>query len=291
MTYDHLSPRSRVVAGQGVAERIAYLNDLPYFPVKPLDQVENWLKDAISAHVGRPLKPITFLLTPSGMGAGTMINRVQAAFPASPQQDQRIHCYPAVVAHVPATASINEIGAEVCDFVGAPSHCIGGTSPNSTGWLKLLDQIGTRMLILKDMHALSCLSKTDRGRLLNFIRHATSRYELQVTLVGPPDLHPLVMNDPQLADRAQLIEVQPFKASDQALTSFLEAFLMWVPLRYTSDVCDDHSLRKLLVRRTNGTTRNMLDVLTRLGAFAIYSAEERITYDLWRDYFSRAEYD
>ena len=160
MTYDHLSPRSRVVAGQGVAERIAYLNDLPYFPVKPLDQVETWLKDAISAHVGRPLKPITFLLTPSGMGTGTMINRVQ-----------------------------------------------------------------------------------------------------------------------------------PFKASDSALTSFLEAFLKWCPLRHTSDLCDDHSLRKVLVRRTNGTTRNMLDVLTRLGAFAIYSAEERITYDLWRDYFSRAEYD
>lgn len=290
MTYEHLSPRSQVVAGQGVAERVEYLIELPYFPVKPLDQVETWLRDAISTHVDRPLKPITFLLAPNGMGASWMIDRVAEAFPAYLQQDQRISCHPAVVAHIPSNGSMREIGAEVCQFVGAPKHHIGGPGPHATGWLNLLGQIGTRMLLLKDMQSLSSLPKSRQGPVLNMIRNATSRYGLQVALVGPPELHPLVMNDPQLADRAQLIEIQPFKASDPALTVFLDAFQRWCPLRRTSDLCDDQSLRKALIRRTGGTTRNMLDVLTRLGAYAIYSAEERITYRVWREYFSRAEY-
>lgn len=219
-----------------------------------------------------------------------MIDRVAEAFPAYLQKDQRISCHPAVVAHFPSNGNMREIGAEVCQFVGAPNHHIGGTGPNATGWLSLLNHIGTRMLLIKDMQSLSNLPKSRQGPVLNMIRNATSRYGLQMTPVGPPELHPLVMNDSQLADRTQLIEIQPFKASDASLTVFLEAFQRWCPLRRTSDLCDDQSLRKALVRRTGGTTRNMLDVLTRLGAYAIYSAEERITYRVWRDYFSRAGY-
>nr|WP_272874398.1 TniB family NTP-binding protein [Pseudaestuariivita rosea] len=290
MTFEHLSPRSRVVAGQGVSERVAYLRELPYIPIEPMDQVEKWLHEAVVTHVAWPLKPISFLLAPNGMGARSMVGRLVSAFPACPANDQRIAGRSIVVAHIPSKGSLREIGAEVCEFTGAPHHHIGGSSPDTTGWLKLLDRIGTRMLILKDMQALSCLSKSHQGPVLNLVRTATSRYGMQVALIGPPELRPIVMNDSQLADRTQLIEVMPFKASDPALTRFLEAFQHWCPLRRTSDLCDDHGLRKALVRRTGGTARNMLDVLTRLGAFAIYSAEERITYELWRDYFSRAEY-
>ena len=265
MTFEHLSPRSRVVAAQGVAERIEYLRQMPYFPIKPLDQVETWLCETISASIQRPLKPITFLLAPNGMGSSSMIDRVAAAYPASLRHDQRIACHPVVVAHIPPKGSVREIGAEVCRFIGAPEHYIGGPAPTATGWLNLLNQVGTRMLFLKDMHALHCLTKSHQGPILNMIRNATSRYGLQVGLVGPPELRPLVMTDQQLADRTQLVEIQPFKASDPALTSFLEDFLLWCPLRRTSDLCDDQGLRKALVRRTSGTTRNMLDVLIRLG--------------------------
>ena len=40
MVYEHLSPCSQVVAGQGITQRLEYLRELPYLPIKPLDQVE-----------------------------------------------------------------------------------------------------------------------------------------------------------------------------------------------------------------------------------------------------------
>ena len=291
MTYEHLSSRTQVVAGQGIPERIEYLRQPPLLHIQSLEQVETWLREAIFGYVERPFKPVTFLLAPSGMGSSRMIRRVVEAFPPNNEKDQRIAHHPAVLAHIPATGRLREIGAEVCSIVGAPAHYIRGPAPGATHWLKLLNQIGTRILFLDDIQALSCLSKSHQAPVLNMIRHATSRYGLQLVLVGPPDLRPVIMNDAQLADRTQLVEIQPFMASDPALTDFLEAFLDWCPLQRTSDLCDDLSLRRTLVRRTGGTTRNLLDVLTRLAAFAIYSAEERITYNLWREYFAQAEYD
>ncbi len=74
------------------------------------------------------------------------------------------------------------------------------------------------------------------------------------------------------------------------MTAFLEAFQRWCPLQRSSDLCDDQSLRKALVRRTGGITRNMMDVLVRLTAYAIMNGDERITWDIWREYFAQAEY-
>ena len=290
MTFDHLSPRARLVAEQDITARVDYLRKTPVLPLKPLDDVAVWIGKEIAGKTP-PHKPITILLIPCGMGASGMVQRVIASYPPHPHSDQRILRHPAVLAHLPASGTLREIGAEICSVVGAPVHCIGGTQPNAIGWLNLLHRIGTRMLCFDDLHALNRFPKTQQGAVLNLIRTAVSRFQIRVSLICPPQMRPLIMDDPQLAGRAQLVEILPFKATDPAFDGFLDAFHQWCPLRRSSDLRDDQSLRKALIRRTNGITRNLMDVLVRLAAYAIYSAEEWITYDLWREYFSRAEYD
>lgn len=236
MNFDHLSPRARIVAAQGVAERLAYLRTTPILPIQPLSIIEGWLRGEITAAPQSPTKPVSVLLSPHGMGVSEMIRRVCEASPPQPSTDPRIMGAPVVCAHLPPSGSLNEIGREVCGLIGAPLHAIGGKSPNAIGWLDLLRRTGTRMLILDDMQALNVLPKTQQGPLLNLVRTAVSRYDLQVVLIGSPKLRPLLMADEQLSERTQLIEVQPFKAGDPALTAFLEAFTRWCPLQRDSDL-------------------------------------------------------
>lgn len=135
------------------------------------------------------------------------------------------------------------------------------------------------------------MSQSRRGCALSFIRTAISRFDIDILINVTPDVVPIIMQDAQLGTRAQIVEVLAFKANDTDFERFLGDFASWCPLRRESDLQHDHSLRKALIRRTGGITRNLMDVLIRLAVFAIYSAEERITYRLFRDYFSRAEYD
>lgn len=291
MSYEHLSPRGRVLAGQGLQARIAVLRQPPMLPVKPLDEVETWLRQELAAGDAVTLKPLTVLLVPGGMGTSKMIERVIGAFPACPSDDPRILCHPAVLAHLPAKGDVTEIGAEICDAIGAPDHHIGGTLHNPRmHWLRTLKLTGTRMLILDDFRSLSLLPRSKQAGILNVIRYATSRFSLQVLLIAPPEARVLVMDDPQLAGRARLIEILPFNASDPRLGRFLDAFQRWCPLRRPSDLLQDQGLRRALVHRSSGITRNMLDILLQLAAFAIHGGDERISHQLWHDYFSRREH-
>ena len=235
------------------AAAVAALRKPPLFPIKPLDEVQDWLRQEIAVGNEVALKPMTVLLVPFGMGASTTIRRVIRADPAHPGDNPRILSHPAVLAHLPAKGDATEIGAQICDTIGAPSHHIGGTPHNPRMfWLRTLQRIGMRMLILDDFRSLSLLAKSRQATMLNVIRYAISRYDLQVLVIAPPELRVLVMDDPQLAGRARLIEILPFKVSDPWLKRLPDAFQRWCPLRLPSDLLADQGLRYALVHRSSG---------------------------------------
>lgn len=291
MDLSYLSPHSQVIAKQSIAERINFLTTNTNLPVEPIEQVENWLKDEILGRSSGIHKPVKCVLTSNGMGTSKMAERLVNAFPPEEVPGAYIRSHPVVHVVHPADAVIREIGEEVCTQVSAPRSKIGGTSPSSDGWLNLLKQIGTRLMIIDDMHSLMRLSKSKQALILNLIRKATSRDELNIALIGPPQLHGLIRTDDQLYGRTHFVEVLPFTAKDSALETFLGCFERWSPLQRPSDFTSDLAFKKALIRRSGGTVRNIMDIMVRLSAYAIYSGQERITYDVWREYFARGEYE
>lgn len=280
----------KIMAQRPVAERLKIIRDMPLFPIEPLNIIEQWLKSEI-AKEGKSPKPLNVLTSPSGMGVSEMVKRIERAFCENTKTEDAILAHPVVSFHIPPAGGIRDIGAEVCAKLGFPKHTIGGAGAAPTGWLMQLQRCKTRMLVIDDTSALESMAPSTQANIFNTIRTAISRYDLNVLLIGTSKVSNYVRNDAQLDGRSQYIALQSFKAGDPALIDFLDAFQKWCPLQKDSDLCSDLRLRKALVHRSNGITRNIVDCLQSLTAYAIETSEEKITYGLWDEYYTRHTYN
>jgi hypothetical protein len=288
--FDHLSPQARPIAALKIPERIAWLERAHLIPIPSLQQVEETLRKSVAKKAVVSIKPLTMLAAPSGMGSSTMLEQLVNSFPPCFDSQSRVHTHPVIFGHLPAEGKMRDLYAELCEAIAAPSF--GAAAVTTTPrCLQLLKSANVGLIIIDDFGAISTMSQSRRACALSFIRTAISRFDIDILINVTPDVVPIIMQDAQLGTRAQVVEVLAFKANDTDFEGFLGDFARWCPLRREPDLQYDHSLRKALIRRTGGITRNLMDVLIRLAVFAIYSAEERITYRLFREYFSRAEYD
>ncbi|WP_120501220.1 TniB family NTP-binding protein [Roseovarius sp. EL26] len=288
--FPHLSPQASVIAARSVPERIKWLQKGRLISIKPLRQIHDTLRRSVTGFSTSPAKPLTILMAPSGMGTSTMLQHLAQGLPGHFEAENTTHCYPIVMGHLPIDGRVGDLCAELCEIVAAPTFGVASVASQAPACLKLLKSLGLRLLVVDDCAALSQLTPSRREPILNFIRLAISRFDIRVLLNITPLVAPILSKDEQLFSRAQMVEVMPFKSQDIVFERFLTEYQKWCPLRNESDLIDDMSLRRALILRSNGVTRNLIDLLFGLSAMAILSGEERITYKLYKDYLNQAEY-
>ncbi|MCK0143635.1 TniB family NTP-binding protein [Aliiroseovarius sp. F20344] len=285
----HLEPASRPIVQRTIPERLVYLQNAVNFPLKPLDELQEGLRQLASGTT-QSLKPLTVLFAPSGMGTSSMLARLKDSLPSVLDATSQTHVQRFALGTLSENISIPDLCAELCKSVHFANHPFGTVPSTGPRTSEALHSVGVRMIAIDDLSALRGKPNDRRSQLFDFVRTAISRYGLHVVLNATPKTARIVAQDEQLLARANFIEILPFKSNSTEFLAFLEAYCRWCPLERQSDLLDDQSLRKALVQRSNGNTRNTLDILGRLAEYAILSGEERITYRLLRDYFDGVSY-
>lgn len=285
----HLKPASRQIIHLPIPERLRLLHKVIQLPLEPLDELQEGLRQLASGTT-QSLKPLTVIFAPSGMGTSSMLERLKQSLPSVLDAATQTHMQRFALGTLSENISIPDLCAELCKSVCFTKHPFGTVPSTGPRTSEALHSVGVRMIAIDDLSALRGKPKSKRSQIFDFVRTAISRYELHVVLNATPTTARMIAQDEQLLARANFIEIPPFKSNSSEFRAFLEAYCRWCPLEGQSDLLDDQSLRKALVQRGNGNTRNILDILGRLAEYAILSGEERITYRLLRDYFDGVSY-
>jgi replication-associated recombination protein RarA len=150
----------------------------------------------------------------------------------------------------------------------ATTHCLRRVAR------ELLGFVGTRMIIIDEVHALLAGSYRQQRILLNTLRFVATDLRIPLVCAGTADAKRALTTDQQLADRFEAIEL-PRWHNDQSFHRLLVSFQSVLPLKKRSDLVSP-VMRRLLLERTDGILVRLVRLIEMLAVEAIRSGTERV---------------
>ena len=144
--------------------------------------------------------------------------------------------------------------------------------------IRTLPQLGTRMLIVDEIHNVF-QGSTDRQRLfLNLLKNLANELQIVLVAVGIQEAQNAIATDRQLENRFEVLRLPRWKFSDD-WRRLLKSYETLLPLRSPSGLESDDLARKLH-DMSDGYLGELVRILRRAGALAIKKRTERITIEL-----------
>lgn len=142
----------------------------------------------------------------------------------------------------------------------------------------LLKAVGTRIVLMDEVHNLAQAGPAERDGILAFFRALGNDEALRISLVyaGTPGARRIVQADPQLLNRFDVYPL-PIWRDGEAFRELLASFEALLPLRHPSFLGDDDELAEAILRRSEGLIGEMFKIVSRSAVLAIETGEERIS--------------
>lgn len=271
MDLAHLHPSSRPAARLPAAERIAQIRADRWigYP-RAIEAVERL--ETLLAFPRRQRMPNMLLIGPTNNGKSMIIERFRRAHPPVTERD-REHI-PVVCVQMPPEPSPLRFYAAVLAALGAPLRPRPRVAELEQRVLRLLRQVGARMLVLDELHNVLAGGGTTRREFLNLLRFVGNELRISVVGVGTREAYLAIRSDEQLENRFTPFTLPPWQPGEQAcrlLASFAAAF----PLRSVSRL-DDEDMAAYLLARSEGTIGELAALLTSAAVAAVDSGQEAI---------------
>ena len=144
--------------------------------------------------------------------------------------------------------------------------------------LRVLRAVGTRVLVIDELHNMLAGTRTTRGEFLNLLRWLGNELRIPLVGVGTRDAWLAIRTDPQLENRFEPFVMPSWRPGPDA-ARLLQGFATLLPLRRPSDLRGAELVRGA-VARTGGTIGEVAALLRAAADAAIRSGEECITADV-----------
>jgi len=140
--------------------------------------------------------------------------------------------------------------------------------------IKLLREVGLKMLIIDEIHHVLAGSMAKQKAFLNVIKYLGNELEVPIVGVGTRDAFRAIQTDPQLSNRFDHA-LLPRWANDDDFLRLLATFERVLPLRYPS-VLIDGSLADKVYSMSEGYLGEISRLLVDAAVAAVESGQERI---------------
>jgi len=141
--------------------------------------------------------------------------------------------------------------------------------------LRVLRGVGTRVLMIDELHNMLGGTRTARGEFLNLLRWLGNELRIPIVGAGTRDAWLAIRTDPQLENRFEPFAPPPWQVGPDA-ARLLQGFATLLPLCRPSDLCSAELVRGV-VARTGGTIGKVAALLRAAAEAAITGGEECIT--------------
>ncbi len=274
-TYPHLHPEARGWAEEDDEARIARIRTRTWIAHHTAETAADLLREAMDQPASDRM--LNVLLTgESGMGKTTLVRRFERLYEQPFDAAQGVQIRPVVIALMPPNPVEEEFFAQILLAIGAPAtpHRVAGGSSSRTVTMRLLGQVGTRVLVLDELNSVLGGTARQQRLFLQLLRFLSNTLRVALVCTGTPEARQALLSDPQL--RSRFVEAElPVWTADQHLQDFVSRLVQSIPLRQPSPI-DSARIRRLVVERSGGVTEPICLAFRRAAINAVRSGRECI---------------
>ena len=272
--YEHLHPEARLLAALPGTERLAHL------------RVEHWIGytrahqalaqlEALFAHEPGKVRPQNLLIVgPTNNGKTMIAEKFRRAHPRRIADDGEREVIPVLMVQMPAEATVVRLYSAVLAALGAPVGLHSRTDLREALVLRLLREVGVRLLVIDELHNLLGATARRQRELLNLLRFLGNEVRIPIVCLGIRDAWLALRSDDQLENRFHPFLLPPWEEGEE-LARLLASFETVLPLREPSHLASA-PLRERILHHAEGTIGEIAMLLTRAAAAALLKGAERI---------------
>jgi len=272
--YDHLLPAYRRYAGLPDAERIAWIRADRWLETEPAGSALVRLEDLL-AYPPRDRMPCLLLYGDTGMGKTKIIRKFLRDHPARFDRATGVTTMPVVAMQMPAEPIEGDVYAELLTALAAPGPIDRPTSRRKEICRGLLRDMGARMLIIDEIHAMLAGTFRQQRVFLNAMRFLANDLRIPLVCAGTDLARQALLTDPQLAERFEALPLGRW-TNDRALARLLASLAAILPLRRASEL-ETAAVRRRVLDLSDGVTVRIFRLIETVAVEAIRTGAERIT--------------
>lgn len=218
--------------------------------------------------------PCLLLYGDSGMGKTMAVEKIERQHPSSYDERKGITMRPVLAVQMPPSPDERRFYTRLLEILGAPYSTHDQLSALEGRALHILNRIGTKLLVIDEVHHLLAGSQREQRRALNLLKFLANELRIVVVVVGTTDAFHALQTDPQVASRFEPLLIPRWTETD-SFRSFVVAYGRLLPLRKSSPFGEAPMIRTLL-QLSGGITGRVTWLLGRAAESAIDNGSERI---------------
>ena len=224
--------------------------------------------------------PNLLIVGDTNNGKTMIVSRFQHQHPASDNPTGEHITVPVLLVQAPPIPDEGRFYANILEALAAPYKPRGSAGERQMQVIRLLRTIGTRMLIVDEIHHILAGPINRQRQFLNVLKYLGNELKIPLVGVGTIDAVRAIQTDPQLANRFEPIALRRWQMNRdwQMLLSSFERIL---PLRKPSQLAE-LSIATALLAWSEGTIGELASLLRTAAKAAIESGGECITEPLLR---------
>lgn len=275
--YDHLHPSTIPLLALPKAERIRRARTKMWIPYASAREPYAAIRLLLEAP--KQQRPENVLIeAPTNNGKSTLLERFEADHPPLPRPEHDRALIPVVKIDMPEHPTLGVVYQTILDRLGCPYAPGEIRRELRRAVLTILEQVGTRVLLVDELHNLNQAGPNERDGVLAFFRALGNEAALRISLVfaGTQGARNTAQHDAQLLNRFEVFQLRPWRDGD-GFRELLASFEALMPLREASYLGDDDALARDILRRGEGAIGEFFKIISRAAVLAIETGEERIT--------------
>ena len=275
MTLDlsHLSAPTRELAFQDAKARIRLVQTARWvaFPRAGIavEELERRFHYPTCARM-----PCMLLYGDSGMGKTMILEKMERQHPKSYDERRGITKRPVLIIQMPASPDERRFYTRILEVLGAPYSLREQLGALEGRVIHLLQEMGTQLLFIDEVHHLLAGSQREQRRALNLLKFLTNELKIVIVAVGTSDAFHALQTDVQVASRFEPLLI-PRWSETEAFRAFVVAYGRLLPLRKASPFGEPEIIRALITQSA-GVTGRVTWLLGRAAELAIQDSSEFI---------------
>lgn len=274
--YRHLSPQAREAVALPAAERMATIGGQRWIGY-PAAQAAVVRLEQILAHPPVLRPPNLLIVGPTNNGKSMIAERFRRLHPPGMSADRECQHIPVLAMQMPSSPTTRRFYAALLAAVGSPLVTSGATDQREQRALKIMRQVGVRVLIIDELHNILAARPSQQREFLNLLRFIGNELRISLCCLGTKEAYLAIRSDDQLENRFEPIPL-PRWTDGVDLGRLLASFEATLPLREPSDLSSP-ALRALILQRSEGTIGEIATLLSAATRKALAAGHERIDAD------------
>src|SRR4051794_19787543 len=183
-------------------------------------------------------------------------------------------CIPVLMVQTPPSPTVGRLYSSILAALGVPGGLHSRPASPEITVLRLLRQVGCRILVIDELHNLLAAPIPRQRELLNLLRYLGNELRIPLVCLGTREAYLAIRSDDQLENRFEPFLLPPWEEGPE-LGRLLASFEAVLPLREPSGLAVP-AMRAHVLRRSEGTIGEIAALLTAATEAALLAGAERI---------------